>query len=229
MPQFTAPSTVEKPTHQVVRIPDLRLHRAAAPAMAAVHRDLGELEVALLLTGRLGRVIDRWAWDPWPGDPATATAAIAAALGTRRESVGTRRESVGPDRDVDRTNPACSAAVVSDPGTGGVIGVIAVTYPNAVWQPLMQALIGRMVHETRQRLLSDVMAAPQWSALTRAERNVVRHVAKGLTNRETAEKLFVSAHTVDYHLRRVFQKLGLRSRVELAHLVGIEADAKAVC
>jgi DNA-binding CsgD family transcriptional regulator len=93
----------------------------------------------------------------------------------------------------------------------------------------MQALIGRMVHETRQRLLSDVMVAPQWSALTRAERNVVRHVAKGLTNRETAEKLFVSAHTVDYHLRRVFQKLGLRSRVELAHLVGIEADAKAVC
>jgi DNA-binding CsgD family transcriptional regulator len=209
-------------THQVVQIPDLRLHRAAAPAMAAVRRDLGELQVALLLTGRLGRVIDRWAWDPWPGDPATATAAIGAVLGTRRESVG-------PDRDGDRTNPACSAAVVSDPGTGGVIGVIAVTYPNAVWQPLMQALIGRMVHETRQRLLSDVAAAPQWSALTRAERNVVRHVAKGLTNRETAEKLFVSAHTVDYHLRRVFQKLGLRSRVELAHLVGIEADAKAIC
>jgi DNA-binding CsgD family transcriptional regulator len=64
--------------------------------------------------------------------------------------------------------------------------------------------------------------APGWATLTAAERAVVELVANGLTNREAASRLFVSAHTVDYHLRHIFRKLRLHSRVELARLV---ADA----
>jgi DNA-binding CsgD family transcriptional regulator len=40
-------------------------------------------------------------------------------------------------------------------------------------------------------------------------------VARGATNREIAERLYVSPYTVNSHLRHVFVKLGLRSRVEL--------------
>jgi FixJ family two-component response regulator len=40
----------------------------------------------------------------------------------------------------------------------------------------------------------------------------------GLTNREVAERLFVSPHTVSSHLRHVFSKLAISSRVELARL-----------
>jgi DNA-binding CsgD family transcriptional regulator len=47
---------------------------------------------------------------------------------------------------------------------------------------------------------------------------VARLVAEGLTNREAAERLFVSPHTVNSHLRHVFAKLGINSRVELARL-----------
>ena len=43
-------------------------------------------------------------------------------------------------------------------------------------------------------------------------------VAEGLTNRQVAERLFVSPHTVNSHLRHVFSKLGITSRVELARL-----------
>ena len=45
-----------------------------------------------------------------------------------------------------------------------------------------------------------------------------REEAEGLTNREVAERLFVSPHTVNSHLRHVVAKLGINSRVELARL-----------
>jgi DNA-binding CsgD family transcriptional regulator len=47
---------------------------------------------------------------------------------------------------------------------------------------------------------------------------VAQLVAQGLTNREVAEQLFVSPHTVSTHLRRVFSKLDIKSRVELTRL-----------
>ena len=44
---------------------------------------------------------------------------------------------------------------------------------------------------------------------------------RGLTNRQVAERLFVSQHTVSNHLRHAFAKLDVTSRVELARLVAI--------
>lgn len=52
--------------------------------------------------------------------------------------------------------------------------------------------------------------------MTTAELAVTRLVVEGLTNREVADRLFVSPHTVNSHLRHVFSKLGINSRVELA-------------
>jgi DNA-binding CsgD family transcriptional regulator len=43
-------------------------------------------------------------------------------------------------------------------------------------------------------------------------------VARGLTNRATAEELMVSPHTVDAHLKHMYTKLGIHSRVELTRL-----------
>ncbi len=66
-----------------------------------------------------------------------------------------------------------------------------------------------------------------WESLTDTERRVADLVAEGLTNREVAQRMFLSPHTVDFHLRHVFQKLGIRSRVELARLALLQgADAR---
>jgi len=52
--------------------------------------------------------------------------------------------------------------------------------------------------------------------LTPAEERVAALVAEGRTNREVAAALFVSDHTVEFHLTRIYRKLGVRSRAELA-------------
>ena len=57
-----------------------------------------------------------------------------------------------------------------------------------------------------------------WSSLTDTERNVAGLAAQGLTNPQVATQMFVSPHTVKFHLRQVFRKLGIASRVELARL-----------
>ena len=52
--------------------------------------------------------------------------------------------------------------------------------------------------------------------LTPQELVVARLVAQGLRNKEVAAKLFLSTNTIETHLRHVFQKLGVRSRTEVA-------------
>lgn len=54
--------------------------------------------------------------------------------------------------------------------------------------------------------------------LTKAERAVASLVGAGLTNKQIGSRLFLSHHTVAFHLRNTFRKLGIRSRVELAHI-----------
>ncbi|WP_285548616.1 helix-turn-helix transcriptional regulator [Streptomyces lavendulae] len=65
-----------------------------------------------------------------------------------------------------------------------------------------------------------------WPELTAAELRVVRLVARGLTNRQAAEHLSLSPHTVSSHLRRAFTKLGVTSRAELTRLATHRDDAE---
>ena len=58
-----------------------------------------------------------------------------------------------------------------------------------------------------------------YPTLTRSEERVAHLVAYGYTNREIAARLFLSHHTVGTHVRHIYQKLQVRSRVELTRLV----------
>jgi DNA-binding CsgD family transcriptional regulator len=65
-----------------------------------------------------------------------------------------------------------------------------------------------------------------WESLTETERSVSDLVAQGLTNRQAAQQMFLSPHTIDFHLRQIFRKLQIDSRVDLTRMT-IERDAGA--
>ena len=56
-----------------------------------------------------------------------------------------------------------------------------------------------------------------WASLTPTERDVVRLVSEGLGNKDIGDRLFISPRTVQTHLTHVYAKLGLTSRMQLAH------------
>ena len=74
--------------------------------------------------------------------------------------------------------------------------------------------LGVRHHQSRWR------ATPQRaiSNLTETEIKVAQLVAQGMTNTQTAKHLFLSPHTVAYHLKKIFPKLQVSSRVELARV-----------
>ncbi len=74
-----------------------------------------------------------------------------------------------------------------------------------VWMPpALQAALVQGEHPAAKRLTSR-------------ESEIVRYVASGLRNNEVAERLSISESTVKTHLNNIFQKLGLRDRLELTH------------
>jgi ATP/maltotriose-dependent transcriptional regulator MalT len=79
------------------------------------------------------------------------------------------------------------------------------------------------VQRRRPRATSRASAGPD--SLTESELRVAGLVAEGLTNRAVAERLFLSPHTVDAHLRHAFAKLGVSSRVELTRALLLHAKA----
>ena len=73
-------------------------------------------------------------------------------------------------------------------------------------------------HGVRRRLVARERTETGWPAMTDSELAVARLVTQGLTNREVAEQLFISPHTVSSHLRSIFAKLGINSRLALARI-----------
>ena len=64
------------------------------------------------------------------------------------------------------------------------------------------------------------------AGLTDTERAIADLVAQGLTNRQIAQRVFVSRHTVDFHLRSIFRKVDVTSRIDLARQIVSQATTR---
>lgn len=94
---------------------------------------------------------------------------------------------------------------------------------EALWP--LHARISRLLDRSgeRPRPLQGLSAA----LLTQAEQRVARLAASGLTNRQIAEQLTVTVKGVEWHLSRVYRKLGIGSRGDLLPLVDVPTDEPA--
>jgi DNA-binding CsgD family transcriptional regulator len=151
------------------------------------------------------------------GDPDLLAAACEELDGSpRRVARASAREDLGRTLvevgDRDRGIEALGLALV------------AYTAAGAVWDA---ARTRRRLRDlgVRRRLVASTRSGIGWGALTDAELRVARLVADGLKNREVAERLFVSPHTVSMHLRHAFTKLDINSRVELTRFVDAHVEA----
>ena len=85
------------------------------------------------------------------------------------------------------------------------------------WRDEAVRTLRRLGHRVRRPARDATPGA--LGPLTGREREIARLVATGQTNRQVAEQLVLSAKTIEAHLRNIYAKLGVRSRVELARKV----------
>jgi len=84
---------------------------------------------------------------------------------------------------------------------------------------------GRLRQLGIRRNLQQSRPTQGWAGLTDSELAVVRLVAAGQTNSQVAAELYLSPNTISSHLRHVFTKLGIRSRIELVRAFVSHEDA----
>ncbi|MEV0232816.1 LuxR C-terminal-related transcriptional regulator [Nonomuraea sp. NPDC050786] len=120
----------------------------------------------------------------------------------------------------DIPRPLVLAAALEDTGTGGHLDTAPRLYEQVEAEHDATRVRDRLkgLGERRSRAGSGRPTAG-WDSLTASELQIVRLVAGGATNKQVADRLYLSPHTVSTHRWHAFTKLGISSRVELTGLV----------
>ncbi len=114
---------------------------------------------------------------------------------------------------VDALAAGARGILARDARAEDLVKAIRVVHDGQIWarRQTIEAWVGRMAG----RADADRVAVLEHGLSTR-EKEVFRHAASGLSNRELAGRLAISEATVKVHLTHIFQKLGVRGRAELA-------------
>jgi DNA-binding NarL/FixJ family response regulator len=94
-----------------------------------------------------------------------------------------------------------------------VVQAIALVHQGKIWAP--RHVVVAAMHKCTPEAAAGQRVA-NWQRLSGREREVLRHAAAGFANKELAHRLAISEATVKVHLTHIFQKVGCRTRAELA-------------
>ena len=190
-----------------------------APELVQALTELGEVEEAEAVTARLAQLAERQA-HPWASVTVTrcqgvtalagsvANASAAAAL----QHAATEYERLGLRFDAARSLLSLGRAQrrLRQWGSARQAMAQAIAAFDAIGSP-------GWAQQARAELERVGGRRPRPSGeLTQTEQRVAELAADGKSNKAIARELVVSVHTVEVHLTRVFAKLGVRSRVQLA-------------
>lgn len=224
---------------EVPHLPDIDdsgpLIWAASPVLDAVTTELECSGAGLVLSDARGVVIARRAPErgvmQWldrvglaPGfvfsEEEIGTNGIGLAIAEYGPSVVTAEEHYADAFAVT----GCAAVPITD-AAGALAGVVDISCPTEDFHPLMTPMAKRIAREVSQRLRQGQSSAnlPGWASLTSSERAVAELIGQGLSRRATAERLMLPSDVMNRHLRQVFRKLGVRTRLELARAAGAAA------
>ena len=180
---------------------------------------LGRLEEARRLLDPVERRARRRGWPAAIAEVARARALVLAAEGDHEEAVRHAEEAVRIHAGLQVPFRTARAWFT----LGEVLrrsrqkGASRAAFGSAL--ELFTQLRARVwIDRTTAELGRVAMRRPAGSALTQTERRVAELAGSGQTNREIADALFISVHTVEAHLTRVYRTLGVQSRTELARV-----------
>jgi DNA-binding CsgD family transcriptional regulator len=201
--------------------------RSAFILEPAARQELGDFLEALVGAGELDEaeeVIATWQKRAWLLDRASTLAILARSRGLLLAARGDLEGAFASFEDALRVY-----ARAEDPfGHARTLLALGATQRRAKHRADARATLGEAL------VAFERLGAPLWAAraggdlgriggrapsrghLTESERRIAGLVAEGHTNREVAAALFVTEHTVEGTLTRVYRKLGVRSRGELA-------------
>lgn len=201
--------------------PSFRYEGDAAEALVEVGR-LDEAQALVDWLDERGRTLDR----PWAlATAARCRALIQAARGDTPGAMDTigeaevQQERVGEPHELGRT--LLAKGTIARRGRQRRLARESIEAASAIFQGLGASLWVARAQAEGSRIGGR---APSGDALTTAERQIASLIAEGLTNREAAARLFVTEHTVEAALVRVYAKLGVRSRSELVGRLASRAD-----
>jgi DNA-binding NarL/FixJ family response regulator len=119
-----------------------------------------------------------------------------------------------------------SGFVLKDAASAEIAAAIRAVVAGEAW--LDPAVTRRLIDDFAARPEQDTPTPAEMAQLTRREREVLTHLARGLSNAEVAEQLFISEATVKTHLARVMAKLNVREKaqaVAAAYQTGLVAPS----
>jgi DNA-binding NarL/FixJ family response regulator len=118
--------------------------------------------------------------------------------------------NISDDEVVEGMRLGAKGVVLKEMAPSLLVRCIRKVAAGGVW--LEKEAIGRAL----EKLLQNEEVGRFRVALTPREIEIVRMVAQGIGNREVGERLFISEGTVKTHLHTIYEKLGLKGRVQLA-------------
>ncbi len=140
-------------------------------------------------------------------------------------------DGVDATREIVRRHPGAHILVLTSYGSdnkifpaikAGALGfLLKDTRPDELIDAIREAAAGHssldpIVARRLLREFSQEASVPPKEPLTGRERDVLRHIARGLTNERIAERLFISEATVRTHVSNILAKLGLSNRTQAA-------------